>query len=1359
MRAMVAKRLAILLVVLSLLAGSVFAAQQYQVNRLAKKELKNADSATQKGDFARAETLYRQLLQHFPDDQELQIKYANVLLKISQSPDAQAAAAAIYSGVLARPRSGAREDVRRLLVKLKFDMGQLLSTAGQMNGADVELKILLDMPANKNDGHLLYLRGRCSEEKGDDPGAVQEAVEYYQKAIDCDAPERINAAERKARLLCDKLNQPTEAKSVIDAIVKDAPSDYRVYLARGRFLLESTASDKSGMFNKADVKNDFEKARKVAPHEPEVYLQLAQLALREEKSGYEQAREILKDGLKNAPDSVELYNFLASIEFRAGKTDKAAALDRAIAVLEAGLKRRPDQGDLRVHLTDLLVERGDTGKLDFQIEELKKLGHPQPLIRYFAACSCINKRKFLKARQILLALQAAMNRTANVRFKSRINVLLAQCYKELGEPEMEENAYLLAYSANHDDLKARLGWITTLVNQGDTLGAIKEYRAVVKQVPKVRPLLTRLLIAQNQRRPEPQRDWKEVKSLIEQMILAEPESVEAIILKAELFVAQGDQAAAQRELEKAQVRFPKSIEIIVARANLIGFQGRSSEALSLLDQAQQEVGDQVDLRLERAKLWASKKGPEFLKVLMDLSENVDGFSAADQKRLLNGLAVELVRQQDLEGASRVWTKLAAKDPANIELRLNLVDLALQNANKDDIEKNIRQIEEIEGKEGLQGRYCQVRYLIWQAKRAGDKDTRLAIQLKARRLLDDLVSRRGDWSLIPLAAAELAEQELEGDLKGDELRAKEQSIIGFYLQAIKLGQRRPAVLRRTVQLLFQNGQGGSALELLGNMPIGGDVGRHATRFALETRDFEHAIQLARKAVEAKPDDFQEVFWLVQVLLASDREAEAKEELRRAVDLSPKDPDRWIALVNLMISAKKPVEAEKFIQEAQTKISPPRVPITMAHCCEMMGRNYDGSGNDPEMKRWNGAAKSWYEKAEAAEPNDLSIKRSLTEFLLRSRQSEEAQQYLARIGTQGGAAQNAETSAWARRTLALLLASGNNRTQSSKALSLFEPDGKPVPAGREGKKITDPDDRRVLARVLELQRTPPYLKRAIEILEGLVEENTATSDDRFLLARVYEAIGDWPTARQKYRELNLRTRTIRDIETLNRRPYYLAQFTSGLLQHHKPGDTEDLAEAQELVDEIKQLQPAAIGTLILQVEIHRICNQIDQAVQLIQAFAAPPSLTPQTVATLANMAEKLKQFQLAEQLYRRQAQLPGPVRSKLELAMFLSRRNLIKESLSVCEPLWKNPRDVQLVAITCINILFGSEGHARTPEPAQIDRVAGWLEQAITQAKDQRRPSSLAASSASVTCVSSKAFIRKQKTCISKPSKKVIGTESL
>ena len=129
MKARTAKRLAILIAVLSLVGGTGFFTQRYQINRLALKELEKAEIACKEGDFAKAETLFRAHLGVFPDDQEILIKYADVLLKVSRSRTAQNEANQIYSGIL--KRFGGREDVRRSLIQLKFDMGSLVSSNGR----------------------------------------------------------------------------------------------------------------------------------------------------------------------------------------------------------------------------------------------------------------------------------------------------------------------------------------------------------------------------------------------------------------------------------------------------------------------------------------------------------------------------------------------------------------------------------------------------------------------------------------------------------------------------------------------------------------------------------------------------------------------------------------------------------------------------------------------------------------------------------------------------------------------------------------------------------------------------------------------------------------------------------------------------------------------------------------------------------------------------------------------------------------------------------------------------------------------------------------------------------------------------
>ena len=135
-----------------------------------------------------------------------------------------------------------------------------------------------------------------------------------------------------------------------------------------------------------------------------------------------------------------------------------------------------------------------------------------------------------------------------------------------------------------------------------------------------------------------------------------------------------------------------------------------------------------------------------------------------------------------------------------------------------------------------------------------------------------------------------------------------------------------------------------------------------------------------------------------------------------------------------------------------------------------------------------------------------------------------------------------------------------------------------------------------------------------------------------------------------------------------------------------------------------------------EIHVARNETDQAVQLIQAFANRPDAGLQVLEKMAGVAEKAKQLPLAEQLYTRLANRMG-TRGKILLAAFRGRHDRVKEGLDICEPFWLNTGEVALVSAACIEILFGPDGNTRPSDPAQIDRVVGWFEQAIARAKSQ------------------------------------------
>ena len=97
--------------------------------------------------------------------------------------------------------------------------------------------------------------------------------------------------------------------------------------------------------------------------------------------------------------------------------------------------------------------------------------------------------------------------------------------------------------------------------------------------------------------------------------------------------------------------------------------------------------------------------------------------------------------------------------------------------------------------------------------------------------------------------------------------------------------------------------------------------------------------------------------------------------------------------------------------------------MAKCCELMVRFY-GAANEKATTTWIANARRWYQKAQAAHPNDISIARRITEFYLGAKLVAEAESQLDAILKRDAGANNDQIKAWARRTKALILASSTD-----------------------------------------------------------------------------------------------------------------------------------------------------------------------------------------------------------------------------------------------------------------------------------------------------------------------------------------------
>jgi cellulose synthase operon protein C len=1323
MRSKTIKRLAILIAGLGLIGGTGLVAQRVQITRLAHDVVEQADRAKKAGDFVKAELLLKGHIQNVPDDLDVRLKYADLITENAKSPARQEEAMGIYTGILTKTPGNL--EVHRRVMDLAFATGRYARAQG-------ELVILLgSSPLENKDGDLQFLMARCFEELKDDVNADK----YYQAAIEHKAGRVIEAYKRRAILLRKRPDQVEDADAVIQTMVESDPKNFQVYLERGRYRLVSGLPG---------AEDDFQTALKFAPDKEKIgiYLEIAQVA--EKQHGPDAARKILETELKNAPDSLEIREALIMVELRSNQFDKG------IELLRSGIEAFPTHSQFRWILARVLAQRGDNQGLMVQIDELKRSGFPSSLVRLLTANYNINKGEYAVAQQILTQLQ---NET---QLRAMIDPLLARCYGYLDDPEKQREVYLEILKNNPGDLSARLGWIAILVKQGETDRAIEEYERLVGKVPQVRLPLARLLIVRNLQRPAGNRDWSKVDSLIGQAAAEAPESVEPKILQAESLRVQGKTAEAGDALEKALLKDPKRVEIWAARVSFLKIQGRVDEAQKVLDQARGQLGDRVELRLAQAQLLGSKKGPEAIATLNELAKGIDRFSKEDQNRLLIELATEYYRRDDLKTASRLWSEVAQRLSNNIDVRRYILDVAFKMDDEKLAEKTIKEIEKIEGNDGLKAGYFRASYLVMQAQRALEKgrdaakqtkepksDTdrvsdpkaseeslrrAQALQTEAHLQINQLMSRRGDWSLLHMLLAQLEEQELaQLVLEGKPTQEKRDRIINSYLRAIELGRRESNVVRHVVQLLFEVGRNNDAVDLyirstVDPQPGNDRVERMVSREAYKKGDLRRAEEVTRRALVANPGDHEERLWLARILLAGGRQPDAETELRRGIDLFKNDPLPRINLLKLLADTKQPEKAEKAFEEAQPVLaqSPePTASLALAECSELVGRAYEGGKNADAVKRWYGKARSSVEKAQAAKPDDLSIARSLTQFLFRTRQVDEAESQLAAMLKR--ADKNSEEFAWARRTLALSLIEKGDPVHARQALALYEPTDQTPKAA---------EDQRVLARVLDAQRTPDHRKRAIEIMNSLVEKEPDNSEDRILLGQFDELAGDWSKAREQYDELIKRTENREDPEIFTRR---VDQFVRTLIRHSQASDGQELSQAQDLVDKLKRIQPDDVRPLVLEVMINRVRSQfenaaakkatsqadkeaalqrakdyVDKASGLVVAFAERPNLTPTMLAALATQAEGLNELEMAEKLQRQIAAKMSTPRGMLGLAAFLGRHGKVKEALDLYAPLFSpDLREPDLCFLLCTEIIRTNS----TIESADLKRMSDWLDVAL------------------------------------------------
>jgi tetratricopeptide (TPR) repeat protein len=1239
--------LIVLSIASALSAGLLHLLHDWQMDHFTVVFLEQSERARQEGRPKDVATHLRSYLRLVPNDTKVLAQLARTLDEIAQTPQEHYELFQTLEKLLRKdPRLS---ESRRRLVDLAMRYHRFDDAKEHLN---------LLWKASPNNGEIAYLLGKCYEALGE----YRQAVNAYESAIR-DEPRQIDSYVRLSQIFRDHLSLPERADEVIDLMVA---SNHRseAYLKRAQYRR------KLGLWKPAII--DANRAYRLSPDETDVLVLLADLMLTGGRAAHvefavdqQTLQKQLEEVLREKPHEFDMrpYHALAKLALEANR------LDLAEEQLRAGLQVHPDALDLVALLSEVLIVRGNLDEAREQIDVLWKSKGTQHLIDYLEARLCMQTGRWLEALKKLKALQLRVGRQWDLA--RNVAFCLAQCYRQMDHAQLRVET--LQYLQKQDALSihARLELASALVRVGRIDNALVQY-AFLMQEPGVPREVARLSIIRNLRLPAEKRNWDNVALLIDSLAKKSKDSVEVLLLRADLLTAQKNMDRARELLQRACRQHPQQVRVWAALSEIYRRTGQVEDALQILKTTEEKLGRRLELDVSAVLCLVRQGGETARNSLKKIASHLSEYSQGQQTILLRALAGASQQLGEPGESERLWTELARRHPENLGFRFRLLNLAIQAQNNVRATQILEEIRRLEGEGGLYWKLGEATRLTMLAK-TGDRQ----LFYDARTLLRELFKQRPTMTRIPVGLAEIAE-----------LQGQQKQAIDYYRQAIELGERDPSVLQRVVRLLYRQRNYYDAHELLerfqasANEPLSGEFGRIAVDILLRTSEFQRAVEGARQAVSQDSQDYRHQMWLAQVLWASEQREDAEQAFRNALSLAPQQLGPWVALVNFLARTERMSAAEAEIEKAKQVLGPQAGKLAFAQCYEAVG--------DREV------AQQYYRSAMTAEPDNNDVLKSVANFYRRTGRSPEAETlYRKLIHPQRNAPPGVTASA--RRELAMLLAVRGNRADIKEAINLID--------RNINENSFHPADLRTKARLLAGRWTQGNRRKAIQILEELDQRQPLVADDQFLLARMYLASGNWGAAENRFLDL---------LEVHGENPEFITAYLHAVLDR---ADVDDLAESW--LKRLASLEPHSFRTMELQARMLIAQRKADDALKSLKDglktdetdFDADTAKLKNAAVLLTTLAQELdrvgrtvsaeKFFDEAERLYREYVKRrPKEI---LELAVFLGRRWQLDQALDLCERA-REDFSPEMVASVCFVLMQIGQ-----PNQPHFQRVLGWLEE--------------------------------------------------
>jgi tetratricopeptide (TPR) repeat protein len=872
---------------LLVLAVVVYFVHGWQMSRLGQHLLDQVNQAESAGKPAEAIDALERYLTFNPGHLESLARLGKLLHSVADSPVIMARALVVNEKVLERDR--ANQELRRRVIELSLALGDL--DLAEQHIRELRRAVPNDPVAAVKLGDVLLARGE-----------TEKAILEYAASKQAQ-PKQTAAYVRLAGVYQGQKNEEL-ANQQLEEMMAAQPDRAECFLERGRFRLTSG--------NVTGAAEDFDRARKLAPRDVPPLLAAAELAIG--RGLYDDARVLLEQGRKEHPKVLAWYRNGGELALLQGKVDEALQWVKAGQEL---LPEDPDLWHLRIEASrakkDLQTVRAD-------LEKLSKLPNfPRLLADYLQGRYQLAREEYSQAAR-LFQLVLAPGSTANAALRARAALGLADLAAVQGQPDRQ---IVELQRAIRFDPSLRQPAVT-LARLLLAAGRIEDSRKVLEDLtarpepipPEAFVELARAWLLTNLTRPEESRNWDAPVKALDRVAELPALRAEAALVRADVLLAQGKPADAEKVLATASKEKPKDASLWAARVTLARQQDDLTRAKNLEAEALRSVDDPTPLWLATLQAGNRVTPAELRAAQTALDAKLPSLPRARQIAILQTLA----RAGDVARSAR---RLADLEPADGMSLIPALELALLGRDPDLVARIVKALRKWEGDGSPTAQFGEAAWLVRMGRVMRTDDL-----VKAQIVLKELASSRPEWAA-PVAWLGRIE-----DLENRPAEAAK-----FYKQAFDLGDRTPALCLRLLDLLTGDDLSGAdavfrQLEQGGRAT--GDLARLGADIAQRRGDTERARRLATDARPPGPPSAPYLLWLAAFLNNLGDPAAAIPAVRQAVEIDPVNPEGWVLWVELLVKTNSKSEAEQVLAQILERQPLDFQLVTQARCEVALGR---------------------------------------------------------------------------------------------------------------------------------------------------------------------------------------------------------------------------------------------------------------------------------------------------------------------------------------------------------------------------------------------------------------------------------------